>query len=371
MFPPKNNRNNDFAQSNEFNRRAQPNSYFHAPQVVNSHSCSTDESSHLLNSNFQDLSYYFEEVAETPGECFSHRSKMILEPDLPINNPFPLTTTRDLIRNMSMDSPLVESEDKDRLCKVPRDSQDSFKIMLPGMMNRDRFGSPKIDFLRKHFIDEEDCHSQYETMENGKFLSKPEELEEQLFTGKKSPDEKVIVISDAPSSQEITSISRRKKNKESTAKPSSRKTRNLNPEDFAIREERRMKQDSKNVVKNYGKAMSGFALTDLARPYREELLASHHISFDNFKKFVINYKERIDSIGSFREMILPSAEDTDEVGKIKIVLRSLCEIFVRDFALNWIFSSKSNQRAILLKYRFKILRRVQNPSKFTYLKNMQ
>lgn len=115
--------------------------------------------------------------------------------------------------------------------------------------------------------------------------------------------------------------------------------------------------------------MSAFSLTDLARPYRDVLLKSHSIPYENFKQFIIKHKELIDSIGSLRGMILPSDSDEVELQNIKKVFRELSEIFVRDFAVNWIFSSKSNHKETLLKYRFKILRRVQNPTQFTYLKN--
>jgi len=68
-------------------------------------------------------------------------------------------------------------------------------------------------------------------------------------------------------------------------------------------------------------------------------------------------------------MLIPNIdEDSDDIKKAKIIFKELSEIFLKYFAVNWIFSGKSSNKISLLKSRFEMLRRVQNPMQFVNVK---
>jgi hypothetical protein len=137
-----------------------------------------------------------------------------------------------------------------------------------------------------------------------------------------------------------------------------------------IKTKKNRTNESKNVVKNYGKAIAAFCLSEVGNPYLTKYLQLHQLQFEDFKSFVINKKETIDSIETFRELLTPDTQyDSPTDIQSKRVFRDLSEVFIRDFAMNWIFSSRIRYKETHLNLRFKMLRRVMNPQNFTYLRS--
>ena len=128
---------------------------------------------------------------------------------------------------------------------------------------------------------------------------------------------------------------------------------------------------SNNVMKNYSRALTNFALSDIAQPYVESSLKSHGIARVYFYRFIRKDKQKMNCIQSLRNKLLIYPSDVENVAKCKKVFQAVCEVFLKYFSVNWIFSSKVNDRMTHLKYRFKILRRVRDPEHFTYLKEFK
>jgi hypothetical protein len=126
---------------------------------------------------------------------------------------------------------------------------------------------------------------------------------------------------------------------------------------------------SKNIVKNYGKAMCNFSCTDLSKPYRKEIFAEEKINFKRFKNFILTRKEMIESIESLRNLLLVDESDNSEIASFKRAYQKLCIIFLKYFAVNWVFHSKVTHKLAHIKARFKLMRRINNPQYFTYLKD--
>lgn len=124
----------------------------------------------------------------------------------------------------------------------------------------------------------------------------------------------------------------------------------------------------KNTAKNFGKAMASFSLSSVGAPYLKKCLEKYQLSLKEFKNFIHNKKESINGVSTLQPLLYAEAypRDSNEY-KQRAVFQEVGEIFMRDFAVNWIFQSKSNSKDALLAYRFKMLRRIQNPSKFNYL----
>jgi len=124
-----------------------------------------------------------------------------------------------------------------------------------------------------------------------------------------------------------------------------------------------------NIIKNYGRAMTNFALSRMAQPYLESITARLEITSQSFSDYIAKRKKSANCIKKLREM-LPIGTDEDEGDlKFKIAFQKICIVFLKFFVANWLYSSKIAEKNIHLKYRFKILRRVKNPQYFTYLKD--
>lgn len=127
-------------------------------------------------------------------------------------------------------------------------------------------------------------------------------------------------------------------------------------------------KETKNIVLNYGRAISSFAVSNLALSYLEPLLGQEGVTLENFKEFVMKMKKQIGGICSFRSLLMTSECSCEEEVKYKRIYRELAEIFIKMFSVNWISHGKMGHKDTYLKYRFKMLRRVRNPEWFTYLK---
>jgi len=129
-------------------------------------------------------------------------------------------------------------------------------------------------------------------------------------------------------------------------------------------------RSTKNIVKNYGKAICTFACSELGTPYLEPLLEENQVKLENFVEFVESAKESIDSLQSFRNLLLVKEEDDSQLRAYKKIFVSLGEVFIKCFSVNWIFSGRVRYKDTHLKFRYKMLRRIQHPELFTYLKRL-
>lgn len=124
---------------------------------------------------------------------------------------------------------------------------------------------------------------------------------------------------------------------------------------------------TKHIVKNYGKAMVSFAISDLSRSYLDPMLQEESITVDEFNEYVGKKKDSIEGIESLRNMLVVTPEDSPKEASLKKVFQKIATVFIKYFSVNWIYSGKLKYRQVHLKYRFKMLRRVKNPNLFTYL----
>jgi len=133
---------------------------------------------------------------------------------------------------------------------------------------------------------------------------------------------------------------------------------------------RREAISNKNIVKNYSRAMVNFALSNMAVVYLEKIIKNEPaFNMEGFKKFMEEQREEITSIKRLRDILMLCREDGQQLISYKRVFKALSLVFIKKFSVNWIYSSKIADKLIHVKYRFKMLRRVQNPEYFTYLED--
>jgi len=148
---------------------------------------------------------------------------------------------------------------------------------------------------------------------------------------------------------------------------------NKTPQDSASYSQASLKGDlrpTKNIVVNYGKAITSFALSELAAPYLKPFLEQEQIKSVEFIQFAKKARQRITGIEGFRSVILINpAKDGAKNTACKRILIKAGEIFIKYFSVNWIIHGRLAHKLTYLKYRFKVLRRLQNPALFTYMSN--
>jgi hypothetical protein len=125
---------------------------------------------------------------------------------------------------------------------------------------------------------------------------------------------------------------------------------------------------TKNIVKNYGRAIAKFACSEMALVYLMPLLSEYNLEYPEAMAFFVRSKTKIQGIDSFRALILEHPQDNIKEATFKSLFVKIGEIFIKYFSVNWIFHSKILHRSTYLRYRFKMLRRLKSPELFTYLK---
>jgi len=124
----------------------------------------------------------------------------------------------------------------------------------------------------------------------------------------------------------------------------------------------------KNVLKNYGRAICNFILSDLSHPYLDQYIDRSTFPMIDFTNYVRDKRDSLNGVTEFRSLLLITGRDNPKIRTFKKVIQGLSEVFLKYFSVNWIFDSKLEYRQDYLKCRFKVLRRVRDPENFTNIK---
>jgi hypothetical protein len=129
-------------------------------------------------------------------------------------------------------------------------------------------------------------------------------------------------------------------------------------------------KSTKNIVKNYGRAICNFILSPVAIPYIEDFVKRHNFKVcpKAFKVYISERKEVLDCIERLKNMLTISHTDSEEEVEFKLLFKYIGEVFIKYFSVNWIFNGRMTYKQSHLYFRFKMLRRLKNPELFTYLK---
>jgi hypothetical protein len=124
----------------------------------------------------------------------------------------------------------------------------------------------------------------------------------------------------------------------------------------------------KNVAKNFGRAICSFISSDIANQYIDNLRNEYQFDINGLKAYMNQRKLTFDGIEDFKEMLIPRDSDKPEEKTYKLLFQKLGIIFMKYFSVNWICTGRLNYKLDYLKVRFKVLRRIQNPNLFTYIR---
>ena len=104
---------------------------------------------------------------------------------------------------------------------------------------------------------------------------------------------------------------------------------------------------TKNIVINYGRAVSSFAISKLALCYLEPLVTREKVEIKNFQNYIRKSRNTISGISSLRSLLLTTDNDTKEEVIYKKIFKSVCEIFIKYFSVKLDYARKNgSQRCI-------------------------
>lgn len=131
---------------------------------------------------------------------------------------------------------------------------------------------------------------------------------------------------------------------------------------------RRNDSSMKNIALNFGKAIASFAMSPQAIPHLKDYLDQQNITLADFLNFIKGKKGTIGGICSFRSLLLVEEGDPARVVSYKKAFQFISEVFIKYHSVNWIMNGRVTHKSTYLKFRFSMLRRVQNPESFTFIK---
>jgi len=141
-------------------------------------------------------------------------------------------------------------------------------------------------------------------------------------------------------------------------------------EESSVKKNKPKRALGNNVMKNYARAMVKFALSTVAESYLAGSPLTRTMSLQVFRQMLAPKLRKITCIKRLRELLLiDKNKDSEEIRAFKGLFQEACKVFLKYFWVNWIYHSRLEDKAKYLKYRGKLLRRVENPEEFTYLES--
>lgn len=119
-------------------------------------------------------------------------------------------------------------------------------------------------------------------------------------------------------------------------------------------EEAQTKNDTKNIPKNYGKAILSYILRS---PKTRKLVSNMGVNLSDFLIQIRKMKNKINSIDGLRKMW--GSDDLEN--NMKKCIRILSYQFMRKHCLRYIFHSKVRNFCTHIKYRQKLIEGIESP----------
>lgn len=124
---------------------------------------------------------------------------------------------------------------------------------------------------------------------------------------------------------------------------------------------RRIKNETKNIPKNYGKAIISFIERNEA-VVRRVVAAAGDNNYAGFMATIRLKKRKVNSIADLRSLWL------DEENPFAQATRILSSIFLKKHSLPYIFNSRVTNFQGHIKYRYRLIEALREPDQFTSIK---
>jgi hypothetical protein len=118
---------------------------------------------------------------------------------------------------------------------------------------------------------------------------------------------------------------------------------------------------TRRIIKNLLRGIIDFIISDISLPYLEQIKRRDGDEFNvsTFQEFFSIQKEYIYDLKDFRKLIVVVDGETGQEAIYKKVCQKISVVFLKYFAVNWLYQTKHNHKKTYLKLRFKLLRVIQ------------
>ncbi|CAD8169002.1 unnamed protein product [Paramecium pentaurelia] len=124
-------------------------------------------------------------------------------------------------------------------------------------------------------------------------------------------------------------------------------------------------KDSKNIPKNYCKAIITYAQKN--QPLCREIL-KEELKVAQFIEYLTTQKKKLLNIRVFKAL-LQQCDDPLQ-NEFNRTFRIISQIFIKKYAINYIFNSKIVQHNWHIRYRQQIYKGIRNPKSFSHIKKL-
>jgi hypothetical protein len=123
--------------------------------------------------------------------------------------------------------------------------------------------------------------------------------------------------------------------------------------------EKKVKNETKNIPKNYGKAIISFI--EKYRLEVSEICDRTGVPFEDFEEEMIAAKKTINTIADLRRLWVEH--------KYAKCMRIISNLFLRKYSYSYIFNSRICNFSSHIKYRHRICEAIKNPRAFRHIKD--
>jgi len=139
----------------------------------------------------------------------------------------------------------------------------------------------------------------------------------------------------------------------------------LSKKQKALDKKNQPKKYVKNVDLTYIKAIITFANSHMALPYIKACLQQENLKFTDLISFITTTKDCItNGVQAFWSLFLDEVRDDPKTEACKRIFKSLSQVFIDNFSVDWINQSKLVHKEAYLKYRQKMLKKLQSPEHY-------
>ena len=124
-------------------------------------------------------------------------------------------------------------------------------------------------------------------------------------------------------------------------------------------EEKRIKNETKNIPKNYGKAIITFI--ERYKGVVENVCHFTGVPFDEFMDDMLEMKKTINTIADLRKLWMEYRHAR--------CMRIISNLFFRKYSLNYIFNSRICNFKSHIKYRHRLWEAIRQPNAFRHIKD--
>ena len=113
---------------------------------------------------------------------------------------------------------------------------------------------------------------------------------------------------------------------------------------------------SHEIVQDYCQAFIEFSLSKMALAYLQNLLETEPLSLEEFVQIVRLHKGEVKSLKVLKRYLIEKERDSAQMRAWKRVFRGICQVFLNNFCVNWIFKLDAGNKMKYLRFRRKMLK---------------